>query len=380
MAIHPTDQSKSFYQALQELPDLDLRDQRGKIHDLPLILLGLTLSLLRGKDGNLSSIHRGMQHTHQTLCSFLDIEEGLVVSRAQLPLVLQKVNLVVFEALLFSYYGVKLSAQQKQWFAADGKELRGSIAKGNTRGEAVVQIVDHAERSVAAQGFYNGRKESEKPTLRRLLAENNLLEQCISMDALHLDPTTLAPIAQAGGWFLIALKGNQAELSTELQRVAQYLPVEQEGQTVEKGHGRIDQRNYRAYDVKEQYFDARWNECSFTTLVEVNRTRLILKTGQRSQETAWFLSNAPFEHGEQLFVAVRQHWTVETSNHIRDVTLKEDQLRTAKNFLSRVLAGFRTLAIKLLHQCKPKNMVAQIEHFQDDFGYLLASLRQIGFL
>jgi hypothetical protein len=107
---------------------------------------------------------------------------------------------------------------------------------------------------------------------------------------------------------------------------------------------------------------------------------LILKTGQRSQETAWFLSNAPFEHGEQLFVAVRQHWTVETSNHIRDVTLKEDQLRTAKNPLSRVLAGFRTLAIKLLHQCKPKNMVAQIEHFQDDFGYLLASLRQIGFL
>jgi hypothetical protein len=68
-----------------------------------LILLGLTLSLLRGKDGSLSSIHRGMHHTHQTLCTFLDIEVCPVVSRAHLPLVLQKVNLVVFEALLFSY-------------------------------------------------------------------------------------------------------------------------------------------------------------------------------------------------------------------------------------------------------------------------------------
>ena len=107
--------------------------------------------------------------------------------------------------------------------------------------------------------------------MRRLLAENKLLEQCISMDALHLDPATLAPIAQAGGWFLIALKGNQAELSTELQRVVQYLPVEQEGQTIEKGHGRIDQQDYRAYDVRRQYFDARWYECRFTTLISRSR-------------------------------------------------------------------------------------------------------------
>lgn len=380
MPIHPISQNTTFYQALQVSPDLDLRDQRGKIHDLPLILLGLTLSLLRGKDGSLSSIHRGMQHTHQTLCTFLEIEKCPVVSRAHLPLVLQKVNLSVFEKLLFSYYGVNLSVEQKKWFAADGKELRGSIALGDKRGEAVVQIVDHVERSVAAQAFYNGRKESEKPTLRALLAQNKLLDQCISMDALHFDPTTLAPIAQAGGWFLVALKGNQEELSGELQRVAQYLPVEQKAQTVEKGHGRVDQRDYRVYDVKEQYFDARWNECNFTALVKVERNRLILKTGQQSQETAWFLSNAPIEQGKQLFVAVRQHWSVETNNHIRDVTLREDNLRTTKNPLSRVLAGFRTLVIKLLQKCKPKNMTAQIERFQDDFTYLLASLKQIGFL
>ena len=81
MLIHPISQSTTFYQALQAAPDLDLRDQRGKVHDLPLILLGLTLSLLRGKDGSLSSIHRGMQHTHQALCTFLDIKNGRKESR-----------------------------------------------------------------------------------------------------------------------------------------------------------------------------------------------------------------------------------------------------------------------------------------------------------
>ena len=88
----------------------------------------------------------------------------------------------------------------------------------------------------------------------------------------------------------------------------------------------------------------------------------------------------PLKSSGQLFKAVHQHWRVETNNHVRDVTLREDQLKTIKNPLSRVLAGFRTLTIKLLQQCKPKNMIAQIEHFQDDFAYLLASLRQIGFL
>jgi predicted transposase YbfD/YdcC len=318
-----------------------------------------------------------MQHTHQALCAFLEIEECPVVSRAHLPLVLQKVNLTAFEELLFSYYGVKLSTEQKKWFAADGKELRGSIAKGNTRGEAVVQIVDHAERSVAAQAFYNGRKESEKPTLRNLLAENQLLGQYISIDALHADPTTLSAIAQAHGWFLVALKDNQPELNAEMQRVGGYLPVKQQARTLEKGHGRIEERSYQAYDVSEQYIDPRWQNAHLTTLIKVERSRTMTKTGEQSIETAWFLSNAPIKQAEQLFTAVRRHWSVEVSNHLRDVTLKEDQLKTKQNPLSRLLASFRTLTIKLLKQFKPSNMIAQIEHFQDDFTYLLTSLRNV---
>lgn len=78
------------------------------------MLLSFTLSLLRGKDGCLSSIHRGMQHTQVALCNFLGIASFTVVSRAHLPLLLQKVNLKVFERLLFTYYGVVLNEAQKQ--------------------------------------------------------------------------------------------------------------------------------------------------------------------------------------------------------------------------------------------------------------------------
>ena len=328
----------------------------------------------------MSSIHRSMQHTQKALCVFLGIRECRVVSRSHLPLLLQKVNLAVFERIVFAYYGVVLSQEEKQWFAVDGKELRGSIRKGTTRGEAVVQAVDHAHHEVIAQGFYNGRKESEKAAVRTLLSQHQLLSQYISLDALHLAPTTLAAIARAKGRFLVGLKENQPELATEMQRVAAYLPVVQSNTTLDKGHGRLEERLYQAYDITEQYVHARWNESDLTTLIKVERKRTMLKTGRQTQETAWYLSNAPVEQARQLFGAVRQHWGVEVNNHLRDVTLGEDRLKTKQNPLSRLLAGCRTLTIKLLKQFKPSNMMAQIEHFQDDFSYLLKALRLIGFL
>ena len=72
----------------------------------------------------------------------------------------KKVDVVIFSELVISFFGIKLSDNQKEWFASDGKELRGSILKGDTRGQAVVHVVGHKNRMVYKQGFYNGKKES----------------------------------------------------------------------------------------------------------------------------------------------------------------------------------------------------------------------------
>ncbi len=86
----------------------------------------------------------------------------------------------VFSKLIFQHYGIELSARQTTWFAGDGKELRGTIQKGHTRGESIVQFVRHADRSVLCEGFFTGRKESEVKNKRALLdnfADN--FDQCI---------------------------------------------------------------------------------------------------------------------------------------------------------------------------------------------------------
>ena len=102
-------------------------------------------------------------------------------------------------------YKITLSKGEKSWFATDGKELRGSIEKGSKRGVAIVQVVRHENREVVGQTFYNGKKESEVPTVKKLLAESGVEKQKVSMDALHLKPDTLEGINKVGGKYLVGL-------------------------------------------------------------------------------------------------------------------------------------------------------------------------------
>ena len=130
------------------------------------------------------------------------------ISRSELPNILENVCLAVFEGILFSNFDVTLSIEERQWFALDGKDLKGSIETGHTRGEAIVQAVSYKDRVVQSQDYCGGLKESEAPTVRNILKDNNLKRQKTSMDALHCKPNTLESINEPGGVYLVGLKEN----------------------------------------------------------------------------------------------------------------------------------------------------------------------------
>ena len=321
--------NRSFFEKLQNAEGLDLRDNRGKKHDLAVVLVGVTLALLSHRDGSLSSIHRHLKNHYARLMRALELEPKSAVSRAQLPRVLEKVSVEVFDRLIFESFGIKLNPEQQQWFAVDGKELRGSIQAGAKRGEAVVQAIGHETLQVQSQTYYSGNKESEVPAVRQLLKDNGLCQEKISLDALHCKPQTLEPIAVGGGIYLVGLKENQKEMFWEVQEMIGYLPCLYETESLEKGHGRIEQRKYQVSDISQIYQDQRWHKCHIRRAVKVRRERVEIKSGKQSVETSYYLSNETTNLA-QLCQAVRKHWSVETNNHIRDVTLKEDDLRVKK--------------------------------------------------
>lgn len=337
---HDKEQETTFYKEVQKAKDLDLRDNRGKRHDLALVLLGVVIGLLRGRDGNLSSIHRSIVNTHERLCKSINISITKPISRAQLPRVLSKVSLSKLEELLFSYFTIELNEDEKQWFSGDGKELRGSIEKGAKRGEVLVQLVRHEDRAILGQSRYNGKKESEKLCLRELITQQNAQKQKLTADALHLDPAMTSLIEQAQGIYIIGLKDNQKELLGDMVWHIKNYKALSTYHTIDKGHGRLEQRYYSYFDVSRERFDKRWKQSGLRSLFKVVRQRTNLKNNHFSEETAYFMSNANLSiaintkaDSIEYFEAIRNHWAVEVNNHIRDVSLAEDDLRTKKSQL-----------------------------------------------
>lgn len=259
----------------------------------------------------------------------LGVEKRRPLSRSQLPRVLEKVSVEVFDNLIFSHFGIKLNEKERKWLAIDGKELRGSIASGAKRGEAMVQAVAHENGQTIAQNYYCGKKESEVPTVRQLLEEHGLAGQKLSFDALHCKPKTLEIITEEGGKYLVGLKENQKKLLKEVIKTGENQAILWKIAGIKKGHGRIETRTYEFYDILEMAKAERWENCQMPTAIKVGRRRDELKTSKKSVEMSYYVTNEVGNY-EEISEAISKHWQVETNNHIRDVTLKEDRMRSKK--------------------------------------------------
>lgn len=368
----------TFFQLLENTPQLDGRDNRGKRHSLALVLTGLVAALCCGRDGSLSRLHRHMTNQFETLLLATQLTDHKPISRAQLPLLLAKVNGLHFAQLLFDWFGFVLDEEQKQWFSLDGKELRASIQTGHTRGEVVVSAVTHQHGQTVAQTYYCGAKESERPAVATLIETQDLAHQKITLDALHLIPTTLKLIHAAKGQYVVGLKSNQPHLYrtctlTDLFDVADYERID--AQT--KQHGRVEQRRYRSFTLPVSSVAVRWQKAGLCTLLCVVRSRK--KSGVLSEEVSYYVSNkvpGSQSQANELFDAIRSHWGVEVMHHKRDVTLSEDDLRSGKVGVSRLLSSFGTLVINLLESMGVKNMAAQLDLFADKFTTLIQFLTQ----
>lgn len=371
-------QDKAFFSLLQQQTDLDLRDIRGKRHPMPLVLMGVLMAVLAGRDGSLSSIHRYLVNHFERLAAHFQPATQKPISRAQLPRLLALVNPQRFLALVVQAYGFPLAQHQQSWLAGDGKELRGSIAPGQTRGLSCVSIVAQESQLPLAQCCYDGRKQGERTAILNLLADNGLLCCKVSLDALHLTPALLTAIAQQQGCYLIGLKSNQHQLLRScilqtLVRPAQFVQVD----LPEHKHGRHQGREYRYYSLANLSVDKRWQQAGLGTLIQVRRIRYD-RAGQLLGYTeSYYVSNALVacqSEATTLYEAIRGHWSVEVMHYRRDVVFSEDSFRSLQVSVQQVLGTVRTLALSLLVSLST-SMAHQMDRFSDRIMELFDFLR-----
>lgn len=306
----------------------------------------------------------------------LGLTVSQAVSDAQLRRLLTLVNESAYQHFHACYFGWQaFLLPEGSWISFDGKELRGTIdgVAGQKRGLCIVRPVLQ-QGSISLPGvFYHGAKDSEITCVRTLLQSTHLASQSLTFDALHTQHQTLEMVEDAGGVYVAQVKANQPALLEDLQDHISLVEPFAQHETLEKGHGRIEQRQARFYAVKAVCFEknrvaGRWDRVGFATLAVVERQSTYYKTGKMSQETSFYLSNATSEQLEpkQLFTAIRQHWSIEADNWVRDCTFREDHIKCKEPARSKTLASIVSVAGHLLRQQKKGFLKAMQEDLACD--------------
>jgi predicted transposase YbfD/YdcC len=87
-------------------------------------------------------------------------------------------------------------------------------------------------------------------------------------------------------------------------------------------------------------------------LITVERKRFSIKTGRRSIQTAYWISNQTADNKgfTELTEAIRKHWSIEVHHYCRDVQWGEDRMIMRDKAEANAVASFITVATNLFQK------------------------------
>jgi predicted transposase YbfD/YdcC len=251
----------------------------------------------------------------------------------------------------------------------DGKTLRGA-RDATGRLTHLLAGICQTTGLIVAQKAVDG-KTSEVPVLRELLATLDITGCVITADAAHTCRETAQAIIDAGGGFVLTVKGNQPLL----RKLCKALPWNDvpvlDRRSGPRRHGRLETRTLQATEVGTA------TGIGFPGAVQVlriHRTRTMASrhrgTRRQTRETVYVvtsLSIADASH-QQIAEWLQAHWKIENSvHHVRDTTFDEDRHQNRTGSGPQVLAAVRNTVINLLRLTGHDSIAAARRYHARDF-------------
>ena len=350
----------------------DKRHRRGVRYSLALIVILMVLAKLAGEDRP-SGIADWVRHRTDSL------RAALHLSRPRLPhqntyrrILADVVSPEDLETTVAAFLRDLPQTGRSILVAIDGKTVRGTIGTAHPRGEHLLAAYLPGE-GVVLMEVATGTKENEITVAPTLLKTLDLRGKIVMGDAMHTQRALSVQILEAEGDYIWLAKDNQPTLRQDIMEVftpatptvlGGVVPTDfHTARTIDKGHGRREIRQITVSSVLDGYSD--WP--GLAQVFQIERERVIVKTGKTTQETVYGLTSLRPTAASpgRLLVLVRSYWGIENGlHHRRDVTFREDATRLTRGNAGRVMAILNNLLIGLLRWSGYTNL-AQARRFYD---------------
>lgn len=366
---------------IEHLKDVtDLRHARGLRYSLPFLLAVIILAKLAGQHKP-SAIAQWAKLRRRHLVKAFNCQRETVpalntIRRTLSDAVAASELLTILNRFLHEEYG----GQQSEQVTLDGKTLRGTIRPGQTQGEHLLSAFLPAEGIVLRQMAVEA-KENELLAAPKVLDTLDLRGHVVSGDALFTQRKLSAHVLSRGGHYLWPVKDNQQHLKEDVllffvppRKVPgwhiQTLP-QTTAQTVNKAHGRLEQRTLTAIVDEPGFLD--WP--GVRQVFKLVRKVTSLTTQVVTTEETYGVTSLPADRASasQLLDFTRQHWQIENGLHYRrDVTLQEDGTRMSNKQQARTMAVLNSFIVGLVNKLQFSNLAFAQRQFEAKLTLALA--------
>jgi len=362
----------------------DSRKARGKRYQLSHILIFILIAKLAGEDTPKGIAEWVKLRRRQLVSSFKTERDSVpaynTIRRTLADVVKEDELQNLFRLFLYRQYG----GQQTVLVVLDGKTVRGTIPKGNTKGVHLLAAYLPEEGVTLFQVAVGaGEKENEITAAPRVLARLNLKGRVVCGDAMFTQRKLSVQIIGQGGDFIWFVKDNQKGLRQDVEqffvapRKAQGWHIARLPETVaescQKAHGRLEQRKLTLVQDETEF--VHWP--GLQQVFKLERKRISCQTGEITAEVVFGITSLPPERGtaHQLLKWTRSYWGIENGLHYRrDKTLHEDAIRMSDDNQAQVVAVLNNFIVGLASKMGFSNWASARRHFDAQFNLALANV------
>ena len=255
-----------------------------------------------------------------------------------------------FEALFMHFMQSVSKSNIGEIIAIDGKTLRRSYDKGDGICASHLLNVWAVKQGICLGQMDVGEKTNEITVVPQVLEHLDIRGAIVTVDALNTQREIAEKIIEKGGDYLMPVKGNHPGMEESLKTFfdredVNLIPTFSQLQTTDKGHGRIETRDF--YCVRNiTYIKNQENWNSLNTLCKVVST--VFRNNEEHISTKYYITSL-LPNVKVISEAVRGHWGIENGLHwVLDVTFGEDQSRKRKDHAPRNFSLLRKMALNIM--------------------------------